>query len=348
MTERPPLSPRQALILHRVVADYILTGHPVGSRTLVDSGTVDASPSTVRYELAELEARGLLGHPHTSAGRVPTDAGYRLYADHLLTAPAVPAGRAEPAVDLSFARSEVDTALRSVAEMLSQMTSLLAMVTAPPLDTTEVRHVELLLLQPQVVAVVVITSTGGVTKRLFRFDHAIDPRLAASVGEFLNERLRGVRLGSRALTSGLAEPGLTHGEADLVAAIAPVFTELERGRGEQMLYVGGVTRLAAELAPAEVARINDLVEVLEQRMALLELLRGLLDGPRVALRIGAENPLPAMHSVSIVAGGYGLATRTLGTVALLGPTRMDYAAAIRAVRRATAALSDFVGDVYEG
>jgi len=311
----------------------------------VASGSVEASPSTVRHELAELEARGLLDHPHTSAGRVPTDAGYRVYADDLLRAPL---GAVEPGIDLSSARSEVDTALRATTEMLSQMTSLLAVVTAPPLDTTEIRHVEVLLLQPHLVMVVVITSTGGVTRRLFTFDAPVDRRLAESIGVFLNERLRGVRLGSRALTSGLAEPGLTQTEAAFVAVIAPAFTELERGAVEQLLYVGGAARLVDELPPSEVGRVNDLVEVLEERMMLLELLRGLLDGQRVSLRIGTENPLPALRSLSIVSTGYGLATRTLGTVALVGPTRMDYATAIRAVRAAALSLSAFVGDVYEG
>lgn len=344
MNERPPLSERQALILRRVVAGYIASGHPVGSKALVEAGAVDASPSTVRYELAELEARGLLGHPHTSAGRVPTDAGYRIYADALLQAPL---GTAELAVDLSSARTEVDSALRATTEMLSQMTSLLALVTAPPVETAEIRHVEVLLLQPELVMVVVITSTGDVTKRLFSFESAVDRRLADSVGVFLNERLRGVRLGTRALTSALEEPDLSQAEAGLVRAIAPAFTQLERSRGEQTLYVGGVTRLVDDLAPGDLARVNDMIEVLEERMMLLELLRGLLDGNRVALRIGAENPLPALRSVSIVTAGYGLATRTLGTVALVGPTRMDYAAAIRAVRGAAAALSSFVGDVYD-
>src|SRR5436309_14032105 len=162
--QEPQLTPRQALILLRVVADYIATGHPVGSRALVESGAIEASPSTVRYELAELESMGLLGHPHTSAGRVPTDAGYRLYADQLLDQPL---GAARLPIDLSEVRNEVDAALRNTTEMMSQVTNLLAVVTAPPLETAEIRHVEVLRLQPRMVMVVVITSTGGVTKSMF-------------------------------------------------------------------------------------------------------------------------------------------------------------------------------------
>src|SRR3954464_1239380 len=190
------LTPRQALILTHVVSEYIATGHPVGSKTLVEAGVGDAPPPTVPYELAELESRGLLGHPHTSAGRVPTDAGYRLYAERLLEQPL---GAVRLPIDLSEVRNEVDAALRSTTEMMSQVTNLLAVVTAPPLATAEIRHVEVLQLQPRVVMVVVITSAGGVTKRMFPFDEAVDGKIVEWANEYLNERLAGVRLGALTL-----------------------------------------------------------------------------------------------------------------------------------------------------
>ena len=148
-----------------MVEEYVATGQPVGSKTLVERAGLRVSPSTVRGELAELERLGLLTHPHTSAGRVPTERGYRFYADELL-------GRLEPRppafpLDLGVASNEVESALQATTEMLSQVTRLLALVSAPPLEATTVRHVEVLLLQPQLVMVVVITSAGGVSKRLF-------------------------------------------------------------------------------------------------------------------------------------------------------------------------------------
>src|SRR5207244_4825832 len=138
---------------------------PVGSRTLVDRAGLDAAPSTVRAELAELESLGLLTHPHTSAGRLPTEDGYRYYADALLH-------RLDPQpavfpLDLHTTRTEVESALQATTDMLSHVTSLLALVSAPPMEATTVVHVEVLLLQTAVVMVVVITSAGGVTKRLF-------------------------------------------------------------------------------------------------------------------------------------------------------------------------------------
>src|SRR5690349_19099392 len=196
MAERPAiaLTPRQQDLLRSVVEEYVETGQPVGSRTLVERTGIAVSPSTVRGDLAELEKQGLLTHPHTSAGRVPTEAGYRYYADELLE-------RLEPGpgtfpLDLSQAQAEVDAALQATTEMLSQVTRLLALVSAPPLESATIRHVEVLLLQPQVVMVVVITATGAVTKRIYAFAEPVDPGLANWAGQYLNDTLAGVQPGT--------------------------------------------------------------------------------------------------------------------------------------------------------
>jgi heat-inducible transcriptional repressor len=165
------LSPRQELLLSKVVDGFSATGQPVGSKALAADPDVSYGPSTIRTELAALEERGLLAHPHTSAGRIPTDAGYRYFVDQLL--PARREGKAE--LQLALVRREVDEAMRVTTETLSQVTNLLAIVSAPPIATTTIRHVEVLPLQPQVLMVVVITSTGGVSKRVFTFDRAVVP-----------------------------------------------------------------------------------------------------------------------------------------------------------------------------
>jgi heat-inducible transcriptional repressor len=340
---RTQLTPRQALILTRVVTEYIATGHPVGSKLLVASGVVDASSSTVRYELAELESLGLLGHPHTSAGRVPTDAGYRLYADELLEQPL---GAARLPIDLSEVRNEVDAALRNTTEMMSQVTNLLAVVTAPPLETAEVRHVEVLQLQPRLVMVVVITSTGGVSKRMFPFAETVDGKVVEWANAYLNEQLGGVAMGARSLRQRLFDEGLSAREREFLEMLEPAFTDLVGG-GEQSLYVGGAARLLEELHYADLAEINDLMHALEERVGLLQLLRGALDSNRLYVRVGAQNEIPHLRGLSLVAANYGLPARNLGTVSLIGPTRMDYITAIRSVRGAAALLSEFVEQVYD-
>ena len=333
------LTPRQELILGKVVAAHRATEQPVGSKALSADPELDASSATIRSELALLEEHGLLTHPHTSAGRVPTDSGYRYFVDKLLPAP--PRDR----VEFSLVRKEVDAAMRQTSETLSQVTSLLAIVSAPPVDTATVRRVEVLLLQPQVLMVVVITSTGGVTKRVFTFDRPLDPGLVAWAGEYLNERLEGTGLGARTLHSRLRDEGLSATERTFVDQLAPAFTDLA-ATAEESLYVEGAARLLAEHRFQDLSQLNDLMTMLERRVALLGVLREALGRRDVVVRIVAENEPPAMRSLSLVAGGYGLPERNLGIVSVIGPLRMDYAGAIGAVQDATRELSRFIEDLY--
>jgi heat-inducible transcriptional repressor len=338
------LTARQEQILARVVETYIATGTPVGSKVLVERAAIDVSPSTVRNELAVLEELELLTHPHTSAGRVPTEQGYRFYVDRLLE-------RLEPRpselpLDLSDTRSQVETALRTTTEALSEVTHLLALVSAPPLGTTIVRHVEVLLLQPELVMVVVITSTGGVTKQLVAFTEPVDPGLAEWAAEYLNECVAGLNLGARLLRARFEDPELGPRERVFLAAIRPAFVELVAS-DEQALFVGGAAGLLDEFRADDLTAYRRLLEVLEQRAALLDLMRANLLSKRPFVRVGAELEDPELQTVSLVGAPYGLQHRNLGTVSLLGPTRMDYVKAIDAVRSAAHELSRFVEEMYE-
>jgi heat-inducible transcriptional repressor len=336
------LSPRQETILRAVIEGHVQIGQPVGSKWLAEE--MPWGPSTIRAELARLEELGLLAHPHTSAGRVPTDQGYRHYVDELLEERNLPVPSG--GVQLGEMRREVDEAMRATSEQLSQMTNLLAVVSAPPIATTTIRRVEVLLLQPQVAMVVVITSTGGVTKRVISYDSPVDPGLVDWAASYLNETLGGMTIGARMLQSKLNDPSLGPSEREFLQTLAPGFTELEE-TAEDTLYVDGTARLLQEDRVQDLSQINDLMLLLERRKALLALVRHALDAPTVWLSIGAENERPELQSVSVVASGYGLANRRLGAVSVMGPVRMDYPHAITAVRQAAAELSRFVEDIYE-
>jgi heat-inducible transcriptional repressor len=337
------LTPRQELLLRKVVDGFAATGQPVGSKALAADPEVTCGPSTVRNELAVLEELGLLAHPHTSAGRAPTDAGHRYFVDHLVDKAPLPATRP---VELALVRREVDEAMRVATETLSQLTNLLAIVSAPPIHTTTIRHVEVLLLQPQVVMVVVITSTGGVSKRVLAFERPVDPGLADWAASYLNELLVGRDVGARTLRSRLTDPTLGATERAFIEQLAPAFTELEDMAGDT-LYVEGAHRLLGENRIGDLQQVHELMEVLERRAILLSALRRALDAREVYVRIGSENDLPALRSMSMVAANYGLPQRNLGTVSIIGPTRMDYRAVITTVRAAAGQLSRFVEDVYE-
>jgi heat-inducible transcriptional repressor len=335
------LTQRQELVLRGLVAEYLEAGAPVGSKAL-STALGEWGPSTIRHELANLEELGLLAHPHTSAGRVPTEAGYRYFVDRLL--PEEPRG---PGLSLSLVRRELDEAMRVTTEALSQVTDLLAIVTAPPIETSTIRHVEVLALQPQVLMVVVITSTGGVTKRLFTFPRPVDTGLSDWAASYMNERLVGLGLGARILRQRLHDPSLTQTERAFLDALSPVFTDLEES-AQATLYVEGAGKLLTVGRIEDVSELNLLMEMLERRVALLGVLRSALNATAsVAVRIGAENEAPALRSLALVAAGYGLPQRTLGAVSVIGPVRMDYGHAIHAVREAAAQLSSFVADVYD-
>jgi heat-inducible transcriptional repressor len=337
------LTSRQELILCKVVDDYLRTGEPVASRSIAADPELDCGPSTVRNELALLEELGLLAHPHVSAGRVPTDAGQRYVVDSMLTS----GHGLEPdrRMELSLIRREVDEAMRATTETLSKMTNLLAVVSAPSLNTATIRHVEVLALQPQVVMVVIITSTGGVSKMLTTFDSTVDQGLVTWAGEYLNERLVGVGLGARTLHMRLVEPSLSAIELAFLEHLIPAFSDLA-SRPEDSLYMEGTGRLLSAGQIEDSSQINELMSLLERRVALLRMLRAALGERGVYVRIGRENEIPAMQSLAMVAAGYGMARHNVGAVSVIGPVRMDYAGAIVTVREAAHELSRYLQDAY--
>jgi heat-inducible transcriptional repressor len=332
------------VILRKVVEGHVELDQPVGSKWIAEQDDVPWGPSTVRSELARLEDAGLLQHPHTSAGRVPTDTGYRRYVDELLAQGKLPVPR--KGIELPAVRREVEDAMQATTEQLSQVTNLLALVTAPPIETATIHRVEVLLLQPQVAMVVVITSTGGVTKRVVSYDRPLDPGLVDWAASYLNEALGGMDVGARLLHSRLTEASLSPIERDFLGTLAPAFTELE-GTADSTLFMDGAARLMAENRFQELSQLAGLMDALERRVSLLSVLRESLEAPSLYLKIGEENALPELRSLSFVAAGYGLARRNLGAVSVVGPVRMDYPLAIAAVRQAAGELSRYVAEVYD-
>lgn len=340
------LTTRQERILCKVVEDYLHTGQPVASKSIAADPALDCRASTVRGELALLEEGGLLAHPHVSAGRVPTDAGQRYVVDRMLASGQGLQPVAQSAqLELSLMRREVEEAVRSTTETLSQVTNLLAVVSAPALNSAGIRHVEVLALQSRVVMVVIITSTGSVSKMMVTFERAVDPGLLTWAGEYLNERLVGTGLGARMLHQRLIDPGLSATETAFLRRLAPAFGEIDP-EADDALYVEGTAHLFSTGMIEDTAQINELMGLLERRVALLRVLRMALGEQGVYVRIGHENEIPAMHSLGLVATSYGVARRKLGAVSVIGPVRMDYAEAIVTVRKAAHELSRFVEDAY--
>jgi heat-inducible transcriptional repressor len=336
------LSARKREILRRVVEEYVATGQPVGSKSIVERTGLEVSSSTVRNELSELEAIGLLMHPHTSAGRVPTESGYRVYTEDLVGAIE---GRPAPfPLDLTAMRNELEEALRRTTETLSEATHLLALVSAPSLEAAAVRHVDVVQLQPRIVIVVVITASGRLSKRMVEFEDAVDPGLVDWARTYLEETVVGRRASASVLRRAFEDPGLTTRERYFLEVLRPAFAEVADQTTE--LYIGGAAGLLGEARGAELEACQRLLEVLERRAAVLGLLQEALDPDRTVVRVGPELEGEELRGASYVGTTYGLPNRSLGAVGLLGPLRMDYDKAIRAVRAAAFELSRLVDDVY--
>ncbi len=339
------LTERQQRVLGIVIDAHLDTGRPVGSRAVAGHAEVSFSPSTVRAELAALEDAGFLTHPHTSAGRVPTDSGYRLYVDSLLAAEK-PARAPQIAPEVARMRSEVEDAIRETTTELSRINDLLAVVTAPPIESARIHRVEVLLPQPRVVTVIVIASNGEVSKRTLTFAEPVDTGLAEWASSYLSERLSGLGIGARMIGGRLAEPTLSAKEKTFLAELAPGLRDPDES-ADHVLYLDGAARLLSDDHSADIPRAEQLLEALERRVNLLEVMRSALDEHSVFSWIGHENPRPELRGVSMVGANYGVAHRNLGSVGVMGPLRMDYATAISSVREAATELSRFFETVYE-
>lgn len=337
------LTPRQAEILGTVTQFYIKNGRPVGSHFLSEQAGFELSPSTLRNELASLERMGYLDHPHTSAGRVPTDRGYRFYVDNCADRKR---RRPRGLAGLDHLEGEIEDALRLATSLLARATGLLAMASMPDQGNAAIKHIEVLRLNPDLIMVVVITATGGVTKRLFVFEEPVDKGLVSWARSFLNDAIGGYDLGSRMLGNRLEEFELEGVERGFIDAIRPAMEQLPDDTGETLLVEGAsllVSRLEGDDEPAALT----VVRMLDRQEQMLALLRSALEGYSVCLRIGRELPAAEIQNCSLVAASYGPAHRNLGTVGVLGPTRMDYPAVIGSVEKTARSLSQFVEDIFQ-
>ncbi len=336
------LTSRLEKLLIAVVEHHIATGRPAGSKYLCRAGNFGVSASTVRGELARLEEMGYLDHPHTSAGRVPTDKGYRFYVDSLFRQKWRP--DLTEAVEPSDLGEQVEDALKQSAALLAESTGLLALVSAPSRNNGAIKHVEVLRLHPDLIMVVIITTSGGVAKRLFMFDRPVDPGLVDWAYGYLNEAVCDIDLGSRRLKLHF-NTDISGVENEFLSAIAPAFIDLPDG-GRGSLYLDGVSAFFSRLVRDGNAGIGGLMRLLDRQEEILMLLKSALVKQRIYLLIGSEMPTAALRDLSLVAANYGLGHRNLGTVGVLGPTRMDYENAIVNVESAARSLSHYVEEIF--
>ncbi|MEA3075157.1 MAG: heat-inducible transcriptional repressor [Actinomycetota bacterium] len=318
------LDDRKADILRAVVEEYIDTAQPVGSSRIVQSGGLQVSPATVRNELSVLEREGYLTQPHTSAGRIPTEKGYRFFVDQL-----TPKGTLQPAQRqavqsfFSHTHGALEQMLHDTSRLLSNLTDYAAVVIGPPHEAATVRSVQLVGLAPRLVLVVAVLSNGVVEKRTLELDGDVtDERVAVA-----SAHLAAHVIGSAAATHGEVPPS---GDADVDALAGTALGALRTGHDDEAdhVYVGGASRMAS--AFDAVSTVGQVLAILEQQYVVVSLLKDVLDRG-LSVAIGSEVGHESLAECSVVVAPYEVEGETAGTIGVLGPTRMKYPQALAAV-----------------
>lgn len=334
---------RRFAVLRAIVADYVATHEPVGSKMIVDRHNLGVSSATVRNDMAVLEEDGLIAQPHTSAGRVPTDKGYRAFVDRL--AQIKPLTSAERRAIQAFLDGaiDLDDVLRRSVRLLAQLTRQVAVVQYPTLTRSTVRHCEVVSLSPARLMLVLITDTGRVDQRVVDLGDVLSDDSVAQLRALLNGALVGRPLPkASAAVAELPEKGPAELH-DALVRVCTVLIETLVEHPEERLVLGGTANLTRNITDFP-GSLRQVLEALEEQVIVLKLLAASRDPGRVLVRIGEENEAAEMRSTSVVSIGYGSRDNPLGGLGVVGPTRMDYPGTMAAVR----AVANYVGEILTG
>jgi len=338
----PTLPPRTAAVLRAVVTHYIRTAEPVGSSAIAGRYRLRVSPATVRGEMASLEDAGYLTHPHTSAGRIPTDHGYRFYVDSLPARATLPeAHRRAIAAFFGEPPPDVEDVFERTASLLSRLTRYAAIAVAPVLDASRVARADLVEVGGGWL-LVAVSDTGRVDKRPLTLPDALGRDEAEALAETVSRTVTGRSYDEASARIDALASRAEGEERRALEALAVAFRDLAGGGAPEHVFVGGVGNIAADAAFERRETLRRLFEALEEREAIYRFLRAAAGSGDVVVRIGAEHPLSAMHEASTVVAAYRSRDRLAGTIAVIGPTRMEYPTAMSAVQMVAFRLSGLI------
>ncbi len=330
------LNDRRRRVLAALVEEYIASATPVGSKTLVERYELGCSPATVRTELSILEETGFVVQPHVSAGRLPTDSGYRSFVDDLIERGPIAADGERDQGRFANA-AEVDDLMHETSAALTRLTNCLAVVLAPSISLSRVRRIDLLSLTERRAVFVLITATGQVVNRVIELPVDTDPGRLAEIERAMNAALDGKHAADIRPLRGAMESGREH-DGLVSAVIDEILDALDEADRDRFFHVG-VPALLAQPEFHDAERARPLIEFLEDGIAVLEALSDALGTREITVRIGHENRRAELGNMSIVATNYG-AGGIDGVIGVIGPTRMDYGRAMTAVRAVSDDLTD--------
>lgn len=320
---------RKLRILSAIVTEFVAKGEPVGSKSVVDVAKLDVSAATVRNEMAELEERGYITQPHTSAGRIPTDRGYRRFVDELKANTTVDAPQRELVEELLGSAKDVEDLLARTSSVLSQLTRLVSLVIAPAFDATQLRLIELVPLHGQLVLLLIVSDAGQVEKRVVELPQGTTQTEQERLRRLLADTLIGRNLATLpGVIAGMVDDAPTDLRAALLA-VANATQDGITGDATHHVFVGGQASLAGD-ETFEREHLSSVLQLLEERATLAKLLNDVTVDDTTGVRIGGEHTVEDLRAASLVAQRYELLSA--GALGVLGPTRMDYGRALSTVR----------------
>ena len=336
------LTPRRQNILGMVVRAYIETAQPIGSRTLVDQYGLNYSAATIRNDLAALEEMGYLTHPHTSAGRLPTEEGYRYFVENLLGEGELPVSERQM-IQHQFhqAQLDVDQWMRLAAAVLAHTAHNAALITVPKTAQSRFKHIELISLHDTVVLLVLVLMGGAVTQQMFTLDGSMDQEHLSRLSNELNALLDGMTADDMA--------GRVSHANDLgrqVIGLVQTIVRQAEGRAGEQIYQAGLRQALEEPEFAEGDSARQIVQILEERPLLDSILANMQDLNTVQVIIGGEGRWDVLRDISLVISRYGLKEGATGLLGVVGPTRMPYARTISTVRFVSMLMSDLLQEWY--
>jgi heat-inducible transcriptional repressor len=333
---------RRFAVLRAIVADFVSTQEPVGSRMIVERHNLGVSSATVRNDMAALEEEGLIAQPHTSAGRVPTDKGYRLFVDQLTQVKPLSAAERRAVQAFLDGAVDLDDVLRRSVRLLAQLTRQVAVVQYPTLTRSTVRHLELVSLTPARVMLVLITDSGRVDQRVVDLGEVLSDDDVSRLRALINGALSGRPLAAASVAVADLPAAAPPELRDVVITLSTVLLETLVEHPEERLLLGGTANLTRHIADFP-GSLRQVLEALEEQVVVLKLLATAQDPGTVTVRIGGENEAEEMRDTSVLSIGYGPGT-VVGGMGVVGPTRMDYPGSIAAVH----AVARYVGDILAG
>lgn len=329
---------RKLEILRAIVTDYVSSQEPVGSAALVRRHNLKVSPATVRNDMAVLEEEGYITQPHTSAGRIPTDKGYRLFVDRLAMVKPLSAAERRAISTFMAGALDVDDVVRRTVRLLAQITQQVAIVQYPVLHTATVRHIDIVSLNDERGLIIVVTSTGRIEQRIIEFGGHNDEDMLCDLRDRANDALIGLTPSKAVERLGTLMDELSPSTAPLNSVVIATLVEMMTTDPSTRVVVGGVQNLTRFGDQFETT-VKPVLEALEEQVVLLRLLGDATSSEAVTVRIGQENPYESLQTTSVVAAAYGSPDDVWATLGIVGPTRMDYPSTIASVR----AVARYVG-----